>query len=42
MAASGTLRLSQLAAQVEKVVNDAFSALQFWVIADISNYNHKT
>jgi exodeoxyribonuclease VII large subunit len=41
MAASDTLRLSQLAAKVEKVVYDAFSALQFWVIADVTNHNKK-
>ena len=42
MAATDSLRLSQLAAQVEKVVSDAFSALQFWVIADVTNHNQKT
>jgi len=41
MAAPDALRLSQLAAQVEKVLNDAFSTLQFWVIADVTNHNNK-
>lgn len=40
MAASDALRLSQLAAQVEKVLNDAFSTIQFWVIAEVTSHTH--
>lgn len=36
-----SLRLSQLAAQVEQVLKDAFSAASFWVIADVTNHTFK-
>ncbi len=38
---SGTIRLSQLATRIEQVLEDAFSTMQFWVIADVTNHTHK-
>jgi len=42
MPESNTLRLSQLAAQVQQVLKGAFNHLKFWVIADVTNHSHKT
>jgi len=41
MVKSDTLRLSQLAIQVEQVLKGAFENIHFWVIADVTNHNHK-
>uniref|UniRef100_UPI0025FDDAFA exodeoxyribonuclease VII large subunit n=1 Tax=uncultured Mucilaginibacter sp. TaxID=797541 RepID=UPI0025FDDAFA len=35
------IRLSELASQIDQVVNNTFKHLQFWVIADVTNHNHK-
>ncbi|MCO5948077.1 exodeoxyribonuclease VII large subunit [Mucilaginibacter flavidus] len=35
------LRLSQLADKVEQTLNNAFNGMHFWVIADVTNHNHK-
>lgn len=37
-----SIRLSQLAAQVEQVLKNAFDNMQFWVIADVTNHNQKS
>jgi exodeoxyribonuclease VII large subunit len=39
MVRADTFRLSQLAAQVELVLKNAFDNIQFWVIADVTNNN---
>lgn len=36
-----TLKLSELAAQVEQVLLNTFKNLQFWVIAEVTNHSHK-
>jgi exodeoxyribonuclease VII large subunit len=38
---SETLKLSDLAAQVDKVLKHAFNNLQFWVIAEVTSHSHR-
>lgn len=41
MPETNTLRLSELSAQVEKVIQNTFESLRFWVIADVTNHSYK-
>jgi len=36
------IRLSELTGKIKSVVDDAFSSLSFWIIADISNHSFRS